>query len=102
MTAPGSAHGLSSGVLIPSDFPLPCRDEAKTWAAIRQLDALASAQFGLPRMIHGSPSDTAEPHHLLDEDFDASVTTLAPPRPDNGRTAISFLLTKNKLVSCSP
>ena len=83
----------------PRISPFAAEMRRRTWAVIAPLDVLTSAQVGLPRMIKGSHSDSAEPRNLLDEDFDESIVTLPLPRPDTDHTPIQYVVARNKLVT---
>jgi len=87
------------GSHFPRITPFHAEMRRRMWAVIMQLDILVSAQFGLPRMIRESHSDTAEPRNLLDEDFGDNVAELPPPRPDTVQTPILGLVSKNRLCA---
>lgn len=72
--------------------------QRRVWAIIVQLDALASIQEGLPRMVRRSSYDTREPSNLFDSDFheDDEVPPLA--RPDTVQTSAQFLVVKNRML----
>ena len=84
---------------FPRISPFHAEMRRRTWAIIIQLDTVASAQVGLPRMIREVHSDTREPRNLLDEDFDENVIDLPLPRPETVQTAIQYLVAKNKVIS---
>ena len=50
-------------------------------------------------MIKEGQSDTAEPHNLLDDDFDEDMTTLPAARLDIDVTPIMYVIVKNRLSS---
>jgi hypothetical protein len=83
----------------PRISPFQAEMRRRVWAVIFELDAITSAQFGLPRMILQSQCDTADPLNLLDEDFDENIVHLPPPRPETEHTTTQFLVTKNRLLS---
>ena len=70
----------------------------RVWSMIFQLDLLASAQVGLPRMIREEETDTAEPKNLLDTDFDESMTELPHPRPSTDVTPIAYAIFMVRLL----
>ncbi|KAK9233794.1 fungal-specific transcription factor domain-containing protein [Lipomyces kononenkoae] len=84
---------------FPSISPFHAEMRRRTWAYIFQLDVLASAQFGLPRMIKQSQSDTAEPRNLKDEDLDENMQELPLPRPESDQTSVQYAVEKNKIAS---
>ncbi len=69
----------------------------RAWAMIVQLDLFTSSQIGLPRMIKEGQSDTAEPHNLLDDDFDEDMTALPAARPDTDLTPMIYVIVKNRV-----
>lgn len=71
----------------------------RAWGMIVQLDLITSSQIGLPRMIKEWQADTAEPHNLLDEDFDEDMTELPPPRADTDLTPMVYIIAKSRLLS---
>ena len=50
-------------------------------------------------MIKDGQSDTAEPHNLLDDDFDKDMVNLPPPRPSTDLTPMVCVVTKNRISS---
>jgi hypothetical protein len=71
----------------------------RNWAIIFQFDIVTSTQFGLPRMIRETQSDTAEPRNLRDEDLDEHLVALPQPRPETDLTPVLFMVVKNRLLS---
>lgn len=86
-----------------SHFPQLTTFEAemrrRIWLLLVQFDALVSSQVGLPRTIKQTQCDTAEPHNLLDEDFDDTTTTLRDPRPQSDHTLTQFLVYKGRIAA---
>jgi hypothetical protein len=74
----------------PSISPFDGEMRRRVWSMIFQLDLLASAQVGLPRMIREEETDTAEPKNLLDTDFDEGMTELPHPRPSTDVTPVAY------------
>ena len=74
----------------PSISPFDGEMRRRVWSMVVQLDLMASAQVGLPRMIREEETDTAEPKNLLDTDFDEDSTALPPPRSDTFLTPVAF------------
>jgi hypothetical protein len=71
----------------------------RVWYILIQFDIASAAQVGLPRIIKEAQCDTAEPHSLLDDDFDESSITLPPARPQTEHTLSQFLVYKSRVVS---
>jgi len=65
---------------------------------IFQLDLVTSALVGLPRIIRGGETDTAEPKNLLDADFDEDMTELPHPRPSTDVTPVAYAIFKTRLL----
>ena len=66
---------------------------------IVQLNVVTSSQIGLPRMIKNWQSDTAEPHNLLDDDFDEDTVSLPKSRPNTELTPMLYVIVKNRILS---
>lgn len=79
--------------------PFEAEMRRRTWAVIWNVDYSVSAHFDLPRMIHASKYDTAEPRNLVDTDFDINTEELPAARPDTEQTTIQYLVTKNRLIA---
>lgn len=73
----------------------------RVWCVLFMMDAGASAQFGLPRMVRASQSNTAELSSLLDEDIQEDMCELPSARPEAVRTPIQYFVAKNRLISVS-
>ncbi|KAJ4370852.1 hypothetical protein N0V86_008545 [Didymella sp. IMI 355093] len=71
----------------------------RVWYILIQFDIASAVQVGLPRIIKESQCDTAEPHNLLDDDFDELSTALPPARPQTEHTLSQFLIYKSRIVS---
>ena len=71
----------------------------RTWYILMQFDIASASEVGLPRIIKETQCDTAEPHNLLDDDFDDTSTTLPPARPQSEHTLSQFLVYKSRIVS---
>ena len=84
---------------FPRISPFHAEMRRRAWAMIVQLDLITSSQIGLPRMVQEWQSDTAEPHNLLDDDFDEDMVNLPTPRPNTDLTPIVYVVTKNRLMS---
>ncbi len=84
---------------FPQVSPFQGEMRRRSWAIVRHLDLVVSAQIGLPRMIRESQLDTAEPRNLLDEDLDENLVELPLPRPDTVQTCVQYFVLKNRLVS---
>lgn len=82
---------------FPRISPFQAEMRRRVWAAIIQLDIIASSHFGLPRMVKESQSDTEEPHNLLEEDIHEGLTEVPPERPATIETPIQYLIVKNRL-----
>ncbi|MCJ1322063.1 hypothetical protein MMC15_007408 [Xylographa vitiligo] len=59
---------------FPNISPFAGEMRRRIWALIVQLDFSISTQMGLPRLIHESQTDVAEPRNLLDSDFNEHIT----------------------------
>ncbi|OKL57904.1 hypothetical protein UA08_06418 [Talaromyces atroroseus] len=79
--------------------PFQTEMRRRIWAVIYLLDSGAADQYGLPRMINQSLSDTKEPLNLIDEDIGPDMEQLRQPRPDSEPTMIGFLAIKNRLIA---
>lgn len=73
----------------------------RVWAAIVQMDLRLSSQLGLPHLLKLQHCDTAEPHSLLDSDFDQATVKLPPSRPETEVTPVLYGLAKNRIDSIS-
>lgn len=71
----------------------------RIWSIIAQWDVLASAEFGLPRMIRETHTDTAEPSNFLDEDLEEDMAVLPKPRSKDFSSPIQYLVTRNKIIT---
>jgi hypothetical protein len=71
----------------------------RVWYILIQFDIASAVQVGLPRIIKEAQCDTAEPHNLLDDDFDELSTALPPARPQTEHTLSQFLIYKSRIVS---
>jgi hypothetical protein len=71
----------------------------RVWYILIQFDIASAAQVGLPRIIKEAQCDTAEPHSLLDDDFDETSAALPPSRPQTEHTIAQFLIYKSRVVS---
>lgn len=71
----------------------------RTWALVRMLDVIFSHQLSLPNMTCEHDCDTQLPTNLFDDDFDAGVGEMPPPRPASDPTPISYLIAKAKLCN---
>lgn len=81
--------------------PFHAEMRRRVWCVIFTMDAGASAQFGLPRMVRASQSNTAEPRNLLDEDIREDMSELPCARPESIRTPVQYFIAKNRLISVS-
>ncbi len=79
--------------------PFHAEMRRRVWCVIFMMDAGASAQFGLPRMVRASQSNTAEPRNLLDEDIREDMCELPSARPESLQTPVQFFVAKNRLIS---
>ena len=79
--------------------PFRAEMRRRVWCVIFMMDAGASAQFGLPRMVRASQSNTAEPRNLLDEDIREDIRELPSARPESVRTPVQYFVAKNRLIS---
>lgn len=86
------------GSHFPEMSPFDAEMRRRTWYILIQFDIATAAQVGLPRTIKESQCDTAEPRNLLDDDFDDTITTLPPARPNNEHTLSQFLIYKSRIV----
>lgn len=82
----------------PNISPFDGEMRRRVWCMIYQLDLIASAQVGLPRMIHQEETDTAEPKNLLDADFNEDVTELPRPRPVTDVTPVAYAIFMVRLL----
>jgi hypothetical protein len=83
----------------PRISPFQAEMRRRVWAVIIQLEVVASARCGLPRMLRDILCNTAEPRNLLDEDFDENMVDLPPARPDTSFTLVQYFVAKNKIIS---
>jgi hypothetical protein len=79
--------------------PFQAEMRRRVWVVVLQMDAGSASQFGLPRMARESQCDTNEPRNLLDEDLDRHMAELPPSRGDQIKTAVLYLVAKNRLIS---
>jgi hypothetical protein len=79
--------------------PFEAETRRRVWAIVVQWDMFISLQFGLPRMVRESQSDTAEPRNLVDEDLNDGLTELPPARPESAKTIPQYHVAKNRLLS---
>lgn len=79
--------------------PFEAEMRRRTWAVIWNVDYSVSAQCDLPRMIHESEYDTAEPRNLVDTDFYINTKELPAARPDTEQATVQYLVTKNRLIA---
>lgn len=70
----------------------------RLWCLIVQLDAVTSAQVGLPRMIREQETDAAEPKNLLDSDLSETMAVLPHPRPNTDITPVSFAIFMTRVL----
>ena len=82
---------------FPKISPFHAEMRRRGWTIIRMMDVITSMQFGLPRMINESQSDTKEPRNLQDEDMLETMTELPSSRPDSARTTVQFYVTKSRV-----
>ena len=78
--------------------PFQAEMRRRVWCITIMTDAGVAAQFGLPRMIRPSQSNTAEPGNLLDEDIREDMLELPSARPENVRTPVQYFVAKNRIV----
>jgi hypothetical protein len=83
---------------FPRITPFQAEMRRRVWAMIFEFDLILSTQFGLPRMIQDSQSDTAEPRNLLDEEIDLNMKELPPPRTDSS-SLMAYLAIKNRVFA---
>lgn len=85
-----------------SHFPEMSAFEAemrrRIWYMLIQFDIASASLVGLPRIIKQAQCDTAEPHNLLDDDFDDTTQILPPARPHTEHTLVQFLIYKSRIV----
>ena len=86
---------------FPRLSPFHAEMRRRVWCVLFMMDAGASAQFGLPRMVPASQSNTIEPRNLLDEDIQEDMLELPSARPESVRTPVQYFVSKNKLISIS-
>ena len=79
--------------------PFQAEMRRRVWAVIFMMDALASGQFGLPRMVRASQSNVEEPRSLLDSDIREDMTELPAARPEEVQTPVRYIVAKNKLIA---
>jgi hypothetical protein len=84
---------------FPTISPFQGEMRRRTWALLVQIDALASANMGLPRTIRESHCDTTEPSNLLDDDLNEDLIALPPSKPSSVRTPVQYIMTQNKFLS---
>ena len=86
-----------------SDFsqisPFHAEMRRRVWCILFMMDAGAAAQFGLPRMVQVTQSNTAEPRNLLDEDIQEDMCELPSARPESVHTPVQYFVAKNRLIS---
>lgn len=87
------------GSHFPEMSPFDAEMRRRVWYILIQFDIASAAQVGLPRIIKETQCDTAEPHSLLDDDFDESSTVLPPGRLHTEHTLAQFLIYKSRVVS---
>lgn len=79
--------------------PFESEMRRRAWAVIFQIDSAAAGQYGLPRMINDSQTDTREPRDVNDEALSRDMSELPPARTDSEPSKIQFLVMKNRLAS---
>ena len=84
---------------FPHISPFGAEMRRRVWCVLFMIDAGASAQFGLPRMIHALQFNTAEPRNLLDEDIQKDMRELPSARPESIETPIQYFVAKNRIIS---
>ncbi|MCJ1380892.1 hypothetical protein MMC17_004001 [Xylographa soralifera] len=84
---------------FPNISPFAGEMRRRIWALIVQLDFSISTQMGLPRLIHESQTDVAEPRNLVDSDFNEHTAKLPPSRPESEVTPTLYTLAKLRLLS---
>ncbi|KAJ6014617.1 hypothetical protein N7540_009208 [Penicillium herquei] len=84
---------------FPSISPFAGEMRRRVWAMIVQLDFSVSMQLGLPRLIKGSDTDTAEPRNLNDSDFDEHSSALPASKPETEVTPTLYVLAKLRMLS---
>lgn len=87
------------GSQSPRLSPFQSEMRRRAWAVIFQIDSAAAGQYGLPRMINDSQTDTREPRDVNDDALSRDMSKLPPPRTDSEPSNIQFLVMKNRLVS---
>ncbi|KAL1592221.1 hypothetical protein SLS60_011298 [Paraconiothyrium brasiliense] len=87
------------GSHFPGMSPFEAEMRRRTWYMLVQFDIASASQVGLPRTIKEAQCDAAEPHNLLDDDFDDTITVLPPARPVNEHTLSQFLIYKSRVVT---
>ncbi|KAJ4359961.1 uncharacterized protein N0V89_000520 [Didymosphaeria variabile] len=87
------------GSHFPEISPFEAEMRRRTWYMLIQFDIASASQVGLPRTIKEAQCDAAEPHNLLDDDFDDTITVLPPARPFNEHTLSQFLIYKSRVVT---
>lgn len=84
---------------FPRISPFQAEMRRRIWCIILMIDAGASAQFGLPRMIRVLQSNTAEPTNLLDEDIRKDMCEIPSARPESIVTPVQYFVAKNRILS---
>ncbi|CZR58897.1 related to transcription activator protein acu-15 [Phialocephala subalpina] len=66
------------------------------WAAVKQMDLMASFQLGLPSNITLEQCDTKSPRNLLDSDFDEDTQILPASRSENEPSRLLWFIVKDR------
>ncbi|KAF9768356.1 hypothetical protein IL306_014357 [Fusarium sp. DS 682] len=82
---------------FPSISPFAGEMRRRVWAIIVQMDLRLSSQMALPSVLKLQQYDTAEPHNLLDTDFDETTVELPLSRPETEVTPVLYSLAKGRI-----
>lgn len=70
----------------------------RVWSTIVIANIQMASQFGLPKLINNSQTDTKLPRNLLDEDFNEQSIEMPPSRSDSEYTIMSYAIMKYRLT----
>lgn len=70
----------------------------RTWAAIRSLDLLFSAQAGLPPIVRPRDTNTEVPRNIYDDELFEDMKVLPSSRPESEATPTLFLINRTRLI----